>query len=200
MTDMFVIFERGMMQMKKWQFALGVFILMMGLFSLIQLVFNVDLWKFIFPLVLIGVGVFVILRPKIIEKNQTLMMRLFGDIRKVGEREITNEEYWLLAGDVNLDYASSIVPGGEFEIKIFLGFGEIRLTVPNGVGVKILCESMISEIRSEMGKEERIFQRNSFETPDYATMMQKISFKTLGIVNVVELDQLVKTKNDIIGL
>lgn len=179
--------------MKKWQVVLGITLILMGLFTLIRLFFKVDLWKFVFPVVLIGVGIFLILRANMIEKNKPLMMRLFGDIRKAGEREIKNEEYWLLAGDIQLDYASSVVPEGETEIKLFLGFGDIRLTVPDGVGVKMTCDSMISEIQSAMGKEEHIFQQSIFETPGYALMVQKLRFQTSGVVNIVRLDQLART-------
>ena len=179
--------------MKKWQVTLGIFLIVMGLFTIIRLFFDIDLWNYVLPLILIGVGIFVILRPSFIEKNKPQMMRIFGDIRRVGEREVINAEYWLLAGDVKLDYASSVVPEGQTEIKIFLGFGDIRLTVPTEVGVKIRCESMISEIHSEKRTEEHIFQSSSYESPDFAFKTQKLCFQTSGIVNVVKLDQLNQT-------
>lgn len=176
--------------MKKWQIFLGILLIVMGSFTIIRLVFEVDLWKFVFPLLLISLGVFVILRPKMVDREMPVMMKLFGDIRRSGDRIIQNEEYWLLAGEVALSYGSSSIPEGETVVKIFMGVGEIALAVPVEVGVRIECESAICEIHSDFGKEDSFFKRNVFETPDYELKNQNMVFRTTGIVNEIKFKQI----------
>ncbi len=70
--------------MKKWQIILGIVLIISGLFSLLDTLFVIDLDRFIFPIILIGIGLLMILRLQLAAPGVEVLSRIFGDIRKSG--------------------------------------------------------------------------------------------------------------------
>jgi len=51
--------------MKRWQIVFGITLIVLGLFSLIDVFFNINPWRYFGPLLLIGLGILLILRPRV---------------------------------------------------------------------------------------------------------------------------------------
>lgn len=62
----------------------GVGLILLGLFSLLDAFFEIILGQFIFPLILIGLGLLIIFRNQLVDPNVEVSMPFIGDIRKSG--------------------------------------------------------------------------------------------------------------------
>ncbi len=107
--------------MKRWQIFLGILLIVLGLFSLFELMFQINLWRFVGPLLLVALGIWLVLRPQLAGSDVNVQMPILGDLRKTGVWEATNHEIWMLAGNNRLDFTEASFPNGEATIKI-IGF------------------------------------------------------------------------------
>jgi hypothetical protein len=62
----------------------GVGLILLGLFSLLDAFFEIILGQFIFPLILIGLGLLIIFRNQFVDPNVEVRMSIIGDIRNSG--------------------------------------------------------------------------------------------------------------------
>jgi hypothetical protein len=62
----------------------SVGLILLGLFSLLDAFFEIILGQFIFPLILIGLGLLIIFRNQFVDPNVEVRMSIIGDIRKSG--------------------------------------------------------------------------------------------------------------------
>jgi len=176
--------------MKKWQMIFGVFLLSMGVFALIKVIFKIDIWIFIWPLLLISLGVLIIFRPKFAGNDTKVTMILLGDIRREGEWEMVSEEYWLTVGKVTLDLSMAIIPEGETLQKVYLIAGDVVIRVPSDIGLLIDCNAIVSSIKNEKNEQNGLIQTNSFESLDYKFKDKKVKVETLGVVNSVVIKEI----------
>jgi len=111
--------------MKRWQIILGITLVVMGLFSLLDVLFNFNPWRYIGPLLLIGFGVLVIFRPRIAGKNVKIQMPILGDVRKKGLWEATQHEIWSIVGTSWLDFTE--MSGSKLSLQLlFLNFEDLK--------------------------------------------------------------------------
>jgi lia operon protein LiaF len=173
--------------MKRWQMVLGVFLIFWGILALIEALFDVDVWRFIGPLILIGVGLLVIFRPKMVGPDVHVQTHLFGDIHMSGPWEATQHEIWLIAGSNKLDFTETVFPAGEAVIKIIGFVADVRVTLPEDVGLKIEASSFVSEVDTQEGKQERILGTLDYESPNYTSAEKQVRLMTFGFVTEIKL-------------
>ncbi|MCJ7695990.1 MAG: cell wall-active antibiotics response protein [Anaerolineaceae bacterium] len=176
--------------MKKWQFIFGVFLLSMGVFALIKVIFNIDIWIFIWPLILIGIGVLIIFRPNFAGNDTKVTMILIGDIRREGEWEMKLEEYWLTVGKVTLDLSMAIIPEGVTLQKLFLIAGDVVIRVPSNIGLLVDCNAIVSSIKIKKNEQNGLIQTNSFKSSDYELKEKKVKVETFGVVNSIVIKEI----------
>lgn len=157
-----------------WQLFLGALILVWGLVLLLGVVFDIDTGALCFPIALIGIGVFVLLRPRFIAPGTNVEMRLFGDVRRRGAWEVADEEFWTGIGDVRLDLSETDIPPGETRYRALGFIGDIRLIVPEDVGVSIDSVSFLTEARVFDWKRQSFFVPVHYATENYETTERKI--------------------------
>lgn len=63
---------------------LAVFIILSGVFLLIGNILNINLWAFCFPIGLIVLGLFLILRPRMVGPDTRSEVILIGDLDRSG--------------------------------------------------------------------------------------------------------------------
>ena len=175
--------------MKKWQFFFGLFLLSMGVFALIKVIFNVDIWIFLWPLILIGIGLIIVLRPKLAGNDTKVTMILVGDIQRKAEWKLVTEEYWLTVGKVTLDLSMAIVPDGENLQKVYLSVGDVVLRVPETIGIQVETNAIVSSIKTKAKEQSGFFQTNSFFSPEYEQKDKKVKVVIFGIVNSVIVEE-----------
>ena len=70
-----------------------------------------------------------------------------GDIVRNGAWQVIPEEIWLAIGDIHLDLTEAQVPEGETTLTVFGFVNDIKLTVPEGVGIGLHCSAFVSDVK-----------------------------------------------------
>ncbi|MCB2202802.1 cell wall-active antibiotics response protein [bacterium] len=173
--------------MKRWQIILGVFLVLLGLFSLVELFFQFNPWRYLFPLLLIALGVWLILRPKITGREIKVETPILGDVRKTGVWDVSGHEIWLFAGDVRLDFSQANFPGGDALVRIVGFVSEVHLVLPENIGLRVDAAAIVSEVKSFDSKQERFLTGVSYRSPGYESAEKRIKLETIGFVSEVKV-------------
>ena len=171
--------------MKKWQIVLGIVLIFLGLFSLSDALFNVDLGRFVGPLILVGLGLLLILRPRRAKAGVQVEMPILGDIRKNGAWEVTQHEFWWFVGENRLDFSAAIFPQGEGTIKIVGFVADVKIILPADVGLQLESASFVSELMLPEGKQERFLSRLSYQSPNFSQVEKRVLIETVGFVSEI---------------
>ena len=175
--------------MKKWQIVLGSILIMMGLFSLVETVFEVNMWHYLFPFLLVGLGLLLILRPRIAKPGVQVLTPILGDIRREGTWEVGELEIWSIVGTNRLDFTDAVFSDNMVNIKMIGFVLDARITVPNDVGLSVETASFVTELKSNEGKEERIFNSIEYQSPNYLEAEKKVNIQTIGFVTEIRVNQ-----------
>jgi predicted membrane protein len=165
------------------QVIFGIVIVVIGLALLIGNVFDVDVGVLCFPTVIILIGVWMLLRPRLVGPDTALRMKIFGPIRRKGTWQVKDEEIVLFIGDVRLDLSEAEIPAGTTNIRAFGFITNVRMTVPAGVGVSMTSMGFINDVRN-LGK-----RRSGFLIPvtlrseDYEGAERKVHVETMAFIS-----------------
>lgn len=173
--------------MKRWQIILGIALIALGVLSLLEVLFDINFWRFLGPLFLIGLGVLLILRPRIAGENVKVQMPILGDVRKSGTWEVTDHEIWMIAGTNRLDFTDAVFPEGDGRIRIFGFVADVKITLPDDVGLKIESNAFVSEFKGLNSKEERILSPLLYHSTNYSETQKRINLSTLGFVSDIKV-------------
>jgi lia operon protein LiaF len=169
------------------QVLLGAFLVAIGLMVLLGNLLGVNLWRVFWPLLLIGLGAWFILRPRMVEEGTAVTQRIIGDIRRGGEGRVQDEEIFVLIGDVKLDWREAIWPEGETRLRILGFIGDIELRVPENVGVSLASTSFISSVRWLDRKEDGIFLPLQLESEHYDLARQRLRIEIVHFIADVKV-------------
>lgn len=159
---------------RKWQIFLGAFIVFIGLMTLVGSLADVNVWRFFWPLALIGLGVFILLRPQFVSANTNVHQRLLGEFRRRGDWQVTDEEIWLLIGDVEIDLTRATIPAGETTFRVFGFVGEVELYLPAGVGISVQSNAFLTDGKILREKYQRFLAGPGYTSPGYDAAERKI--------------------------
>lgn len=103
--------------------------------------------------------------------------------RFIGDVHLGNE-YWELRpmsishfiGDTTLDLTKAQIPIGETRIYVSSFIGDVKVYVPNdlGVGIQVVSSCLIGDVKVLDQKREGIFNQISVETPSYADTDKRV--------------------------
>lgn len=173
--------------MKRWQIIFGIALIALGTLSLLEVVFEIDFWRFLGPLLLIGLGVLLIMRPRIAGENVKVEMPILGDVRKSGAWEVTDHEIWMFAGSNRLDFTHAVFPEGDGRIKIFGFVADVKIILPDDVGLKIESNAFVSEFKGLNRKEEGLLSPVVFHSSNYSESQKRVNLSTLGFVSDIKV-------------
>ncbi len=173
--------------MKRWQIIIGTTLVSLGIIALFEALFAVDLWRFIGPLILIGLGVLIILRPQIAGPDVHVQMPILGDVRKMGSWEVTQHEIWRVVGSDQLDFTQAVFPRRDAQIRIISFVAEVRVILPKDVGLRIEATSVVSELKGIDGKQEQILSLLEYETPNFDEAEKRVTLQTMGFVSEIKV-------------
>lgn len=171
--------------MKRWQIVLGIILIVLGVFSLVEAIFGVDLWRFLGPLLLVGLGLLLIFRPRFAGPGVQVQMPLLGELRKDGAWEATDQEIWWLVGTNRLDFTDAVFPKGAANIKLIGLVVDVKLTLPEDVGLAVDSAAFVTELNSPEGKEERILSSIDYQSPNYLAVEKQVNLQTIGFVTEI---------------
>jgi lia operon protein LiaF len=173
--------------MKRWQIIFGIVLVSLGIIALFEALFAVDLWRFIGPLILIGLGVLLILRPQFAGPDVHVQMPILGDVRKVGRWEVSQHEIWWVVGSNRLDFTEAVFPDKDGHIRIIGFVAEVRIILPEDVGLHIEASGVVSELRSMDSRQEQVFGILEYETPNFNDAEKRVTLQTIGFVSEIKV-------------
>jgi len=171
------------------QLILGVVVVAVGAVLLIGNLFDVDVWVLCWPIGLIVLGLLLLLQPQLISSDATSRQKLLGDIRRRGEWEVTDEEFWLGIGDVTLDMTQAEIPPGETHLRVAQLIGDVRVSVPEEVGLSLSSTAMVGSVRAFGRKRDIFFTPLRLTSENYETAERKVRLETSMFVGDVRIRQ-----------
>ena len=97
---------------------IGVVLIAAGLMFLLGNLFDINLGAYCFPVGLILLGVFLMLRPRMVAPGTRSDVLLIGDLDRSGTWDVTDEEVWAFIGDINYDLTKASIPKGDTTIRV----------------------------------------------------------------------------------
>ena len=166
----------------RWQIYAGILIIVIGLLSLIGVVFNVDVGALCLPVGLIALGVLLLARPRLAGPDTEVHFRLLGDIPRHGAWQVRDEEIWIGVGEVRLDMTQADVPPGETTIRIFSFVADVKLIVPEGVGTSVSSLAFLTDARVLGQSHETFFGPFQQASDNYATAERRVRLEPRAFV------------------
>ncbi len=121
--------------MKRWMGYLGIFLVALGLVTLVENIWHLNIWAYLWPVILIAFGVWLLVRPP----GRPFWIWWAEDPSFTGEWlvEGNHKDHHIFAGETTLDLSNEDIPveGAKYRFNGFAG--EVRIYVPEGVGVKV---------------------------------------------------------------
>ena len=172
------------------QFYLGITIVAAGVLLLLANIFNINLGILCWPTAFILLGVFLILRPKMVQPGTEMTQKFLGEVERSGSWQVVDEEFWYFVGDLELDMTKADIPDGVTNLRAFGFVGDIDLLVPADVGVQLTSTALVSDVSLPESHEETILSPVTLQTSNYKLADRKINLKTTFFVGDVKIRQL----------
>lgn len=175
--------------LERGQLRLGVFLVVLGLIFLLGTVFDINLWPFCWSAGLIGLGVWLVMRPRLAGPEVSTDVSLIGDLKRRGAWVVRNEEIWHGIGDVELDFTQAAVPQGESLIRMYTFVGDLKVYAPPEIGVRVTTKGFFVDAELLGEKIQTFLSPAEAVTPNYAEADRRVRIEMTGFVNEVKVSQ-----------
>ncbi len=173
--------------MKRWQLIVGIFLIFLGIVALAEALFNINLSRFYFPLLLIGIGTFLLIRPKITGSDIDVQIPVLGDQRKAGEWTVHDHEIWWLVGSNRFDFTEATFLQENTKININGFVVDITVILPVHVGLEINANSFVSELKAFDQKEEQFLSPLIYRSPNYDQAERRVVIQTVAFISEIKV-------------
>ena len=177
------------MHKDKGQLFIGGVLVVAGLLLLLGKVLQVNLWGILWPVALIGVGVWLVLRPRLVHEGTVVRQRLFGDIDRRGAWEVSDEEIWMFAGDIDLDMSQAEFPLGETRIRCYGFAADVKVRVPEEVGVKVSANNFAGDVKLFGEKHGGFLSPVNITSANYESAETKLLLETSYFASDVKVQR-----------
>ena len=164
------------------QLIFGGLIIIIGFLALLSNLFDIDFGSFFLPAVLIFVGFLIIFRPRSLSPGTGFKLRFLGDVIHRGEWNVASEEMWAFLGSLKLDMTQAYIPTGETSFRVFSFIGDVRLVVPENVGVSISSFTFITDARVFGERFGGFFAPVEWSTAGYEEAEKKIRIERISFL------------------
>ena len=167
----------------------GIILIVVGVIFLIARILDISIWGIFWPLILMGLGVWLLLRHRTIDPDTSVSQKFIGDIRREGSWQVTNEEIQIFIGDVELDMTRATIPDGMIKIRIFGFIGDVDILVPRDVGLSVSTTGFITDAKVLGHKEDKFLSGIHRTSDNYEKAKQKIQLETNFFINDLTVKQ-----------
>jgi predicted membrane protein len=165
----------------------GILIIVAGVASLLGAVFHFDSGVICWPAGLILLGIYLLLRPNLVRPGTGFRASIFGPVRRSGAWKAADEEIWLAMGDVTLDLTQAEIPSGETLIRVFAFIGDVRVRVPDSVGISVTAMSGISTVRGFGAKRESFVVPLQMVSEGYGAAERRLRLEVTAFIAEVKV-------------
>lgn len=171
------------------QLIIGALLLFLGLMLLFGNFLNIDVWALFWPLALIFLGVYLLLRPRFSFQGVAPDLQVFGGIRRSGMWRVENDEIWMFVGDVRLDMTQAEIPTGETHIRVLGFIGDVDLTLPKEIGLSFSSAAFVTDAKVNGQKHESFLAPYRYDSPNYAALERKVRLETIFFIGDIDVNQ-----------
>jgi lia operon protein LiaF len=168
--------------LRRSQVRIGAAITVFGLLLLISNLLQVNLWDYLWPLILIGLGAWLIFRPQRRQREVPTRFLLLGDVRRRGDWSVREEDIWVIIGDTNLDFTQARLPEGETTLKVQGFVGGVRVTVPEGFGLRIRSTAFVTDAHVMGSHQDYFLVPYDYVSGGYETAVRRVNLELLHFV------------------
>lgn len=161
----------------------GIVMVVAGVFFLLGNLFKFDAWQVIWPLALVGLGVWFLFRPRFTAPNLIFV----GDIKRGGAWQVTAEEFVTFVSDIDLDLTQALIPIGETTVTCSGFVGDVTIIVPPGVGLKVTSSAFITDVAFLGVKTSNFISAPSQATPGYDNAERKVHLQARYFVGDIKV-------------
>jgi lia operon protein LiaF len=166
----------------KGTLAFGLVLILLGLMTLVGNLTGVNAWAICWPSALILVGVWMVLRPQMIESGVALQQKILGDVKRSGEWQVREEEIWLGVGDIELDMTQAEIPVGETKLRLFGFVNSIKVIVPETVGALVRSTAFLTDAEVFGREEDRFLSTFEERSADYEAAERRVQIEATYFV------------------
>lgn len=144
----------------------GAALIGLGCLFLAGTLFNISVFRLLWPLGLIVLGVWLLL-PKHRYEAETAVNGFISEIKRSGEWDVTDTSISSFISDVKLDLTLANLPKGE-TVFYFNGFiGDISIRIPEDMGVQVTTSAFICDTKVLGEKQAGFLSPVTLQTADY---------------------------------
>lgn len=163
-------------------------IILVGVLLLIGNLFDINVGAFCWPLGLILLGLFVLLRPSMAGPDTHSHAVFVGDFHRTGPGELENEEVWGFVIDADFDLTKLDIPPGETAIRAYSFVGDVEIFAPLDLGLAVNAASFFTDFKLDGGKgEERFLSPLNWRSDNYKTAERRVRFDLTQFVGDIKV-------------
>jgi predicted membrane protein len=167
----------------------GISLLSFGVIFLLANLFDVNIWLVCFPVFLIIIGLWYLIRPSLKINGKPLTAHLIGDVRLTGDWNVVDQEIWSLVGDVKLDFTQALIQPGITTIRIYGFVGEVNMLTPENVGVSVSANGFLVDAKLWETKQERFLSSIQQVNSVYNSAERRLHLETYYFVSDIKVEQ-----------
>lgn len=159
-----------------------------GALYLVANLLNLDADKLFWPLILILVGGILIFRPDIFRIDPDVKLGFVRNLDLDGNWKVENKSYMNFVGEFDLDLREAEIPAGETVIRLSGFVNEVKLRVPEDIGVRVDTSAFVTEGQPfDAEKTTYLLNGMHYKSEGYETAKQKIHLEMNCFVADVRL-------------
>lgn len=164
----------------------GGLLILWGILILLSELLNVDFSTICWPIALILVGVYLLVRPRMVIGKAQVNFSPLNNTRRSGPWQVVSEEIYTLVGDTRLDLTQAEVQPGETVLRVFGFVGDVRLYLPPHLAFSVSSWAFVNDSKILGQKYDRIINPLEYSSPGYESAEKKIRLETYFFV--VDMD------------
>jgi predicted membrane protein len=165
----------------------GIILISLGVLALISSLTNIDFGAICFPTVLILLGIFVLMRPRMVRGDTELHFQLLGDVKRMGAWTVVKEEIWSFIGDIDIDLSQAQVPAGETTLHAYNFIGDVEIYVPAGVGLAIVADGFLNSVKWMGSKQDNFLTTTHLTTEGYEQAERKVRVEVTSFIGDIKV-------------
>ena len=160
----------------------GIVLILLGIILITARLLNVDTWAMFWPLGLIAIGLWIILRPNFAPVGTNVRFRFISEIDRFGNWQVNDEETSYFIGEADLDFTSAEIPAGETRLR-YMGFvTNVKIRLPDDVGLQVQSGSFVTDAKLFGREFDRVFTPLQFTSDNYKDAARKINLEVNSFV------------------
>ena len=166
---------------------IGALLMIAGSLLLLGNLFHFDLWAMCFPLGLIALGVFVLVRPRMVAPDTRSHLAFIDELERSGPWTLTHEEHWAFVLDGTFDLTRADIPPGETLVRAVGFVNDVEIIAPADVGVALDLASFVTSLKVDGVEEDSFLAPVHWRSDGYKGLERRVRFELTQFVGDVRV-------------